>query len=155
MHKKEREIKSQEVLEAILKRGKFASIALSRRNQPYIVTLSYGYDAAKRALYFHTAREGLKLEFIRGNPRACGTVVEDLGYLQGECAQAFRSVVFFGKVVLVESLDEKKHGFDIMLRHLENDPDAVRKRLLGSDRSFDRAAVLRFDIEEMTGKAGR
>ena len=54
-------------LREILKNGKFCSIALCNDNKPYIVTLSYGYDAEKHALYFHCATKGLKLDFISKN----------------------------------------------------------------------------------------
>jgi len=42
-----------------------------------------------------------------------------------------------------------------MLRHLEDDPETVKKRSLKDDAAYDRAAILRFDIADMTGKEGR
>jgi hypothetical protein len=60
-----REITSAETINAILMKGKFVILSLCRNNEPYIVTLSYGYDLEKNAIYLHTAKKGLKLEFIR------------------------------------------------------------------------------------------
>jgi nitroimidazol reductase NimA-like FMN-containing flavoprotein (pyridoxamine 5'-phosphate oxidase superfamily) len=155
MQKSEREITEKTVLEEILKHGRFAVIALCRENDPYLVTLSYGYDPMKRSLYFHTARKGLKLEYLKANPSVCATIIEDRGYIMGECAHAYRSVVVRGKMAVVEILDEKKHGMEVMLGHLEIDPDVVRKRSLPDDKAYARAAILKLDILEMTGKAGR
>ena len=155
MNKAEREIADPAVMEEILARGKYAVIALSRDDLPYIVTLSYGYDTGRKALYFHTAHRGVKLDYLRANPSVCATVIEDHGYIMGECAHGYRSVVLYGQLVHVDGLEEKKHGMDVMLRHLEDDPDAVKKRSLKDDQAYARAAILRLDIEEMTGKAGR
>ena len=94
---------------------------MCRDNEPYIVTLSYGYDAKAHALYFHVAVCGLKLEFIKQNPSVSGTVIEDLGYKKTQCEQKYRSVVFRGKMYEVDGLAEKKHGLNILLNHLEDD----------------------------------
>ena len=67
----------------ILDNGKYMSQAMCRNNEPYIVTLSYGYDKESRALYCHCANKGLKLDFIRENNTICGTVFRDEGCLQG------------------------------------------------------------------------
>ena len=155
MQKSEREITEKTVLEEILAHGRFAVIALCRDNDPYLVTLSYGYDPIKRALYFHTARKGLKLEYLKANPSVCATVIEDRGYIMGECAHAYRSVVVRGNMAVLENLEEKKYGMEVLLGHLETDPEVVRRRSLSDDRAYDRAAILRLDILEMSGKAGR
>jgi len=155
MQKSEREIIEKTILEEILERGRYAVIALCRENDPYVVTLSYGYDPITRSLYFHAARTGLKLEYLKANPSVCATVIEDQGYIMGECAHAYRSVVVRGNMTVVENLEEKKHGMEVMLGHLEIDPEVVRKRSLADDRAYARAAILRLDILEITGKAGR
>jgi nitroimidazol reductase NimA-like FMN-containing flavoprotein (pyridoxamine 5'-phosphate oxidase superfamily) len=155
MQKKEREIQDPKTIEEILRQGRYAVIALCRENRPYVMTLSYGYDPTKRALYFHTAHKGLKMEYIKANPAVCATVIEDRGYVMGECAHAYRSVVFQGTMRVVGTLEEKKYGMDVLLGHLEKNPEVVRKRSLANERAYARAAILRLDIREITGKAGR
>jgi len=73
----------------------------------------------------------------------------------GECAHGYRSVVLYGKIVVADGLAEKKHGMEVMLQHLEEDPRPVRKKSLKDDQAYARAAILRLDIEEMTGKSGQ
>jgi uncharacterized protein len=118
------------------------------------VTLSCGYDETRRALYFHSALEGLKLEILRDNPRVCATIIQDLGYVPGRCSHAYRSVVLRGRMGLVEDLEEKKRGFEVLLRQLEPEAESVRKRSLPDDAAYRGVAVLRLDIEDMRGKAG-
>lgn len=154
MHKKEREITDPARMRSILKKGKYAVIALCREGKPYVVTLSYGYDEVRSALYFHTALQGLKLDIIKANPGACATVIIDRGYLMGECSHGYRSVVMNGTMSVVKSLGEKKHGMDVLLLHLEENPEAVRRRSLMDDKAYERTCILRLDIKGMTGKSG-
>ena len=155
MRRAEREITDRAKLVEILRAGSYAVLSMCRDDEPYIVTLNFGYDVGKEALYFHCAREGLKLDFIRCNPRVCGTVIEDRGYIQGECAWAYRTVVFRGEMHVVEVLAEKKHAMDVMLNHYEDSPDLVRQKQLRKDTVYDRLGILRLDLQEMSGKQGR
>ena len=104
---------------------------MSKKNEPYIITLSYGYDPVKNALYFHCG-EGQKIDFIKSNPYVCGTIIEDNGY-QEDCIQAFRSVVYRGKITIITEIEEKKHGFEIIMDQLEKNPSETTKNLLKSD----------------------
>jgi nitroimidazol reductase NimA-like FMN-containing flavoprotein (pyridoxamine 5'-phosphate oxidase superfamily) len=123
--------------------------------EPYVVTMNYGYDRDRDVLYFHCAHTGQKIKYLKSNPRVCGTVIEDLGYVQGECAHEYQSVVFRGEFRLVGELAEKRHAMEVLLAHLEHDPKVVRARSLQEESAYDRAAILRLDIHGMTGKRGR
>jgi len=144
----------QEILE-ILKNGKFATISMCRNNESYIVTLSYGYDVAENALYFHCAPQGLKLDFLSANSQVCATVIEDGGYVETKCEHNFRSVVFWGKMHLVTDLEQKKHGMEVLLRHLEPDNLVVSEKLSKSENYYPRMEVLKLEITQIHGKAGK
>lgn len=151
MRRVEKEITSKENLSKILKSEKYATISMCKENEPYLVTLSYGYDDSKNALYFHCAKEGQKLDFIKVNPKVCGTVVEDNGY-EEQCGQTYRSVVFRGEMVIVEDIKEKKYGFDILLNHLENDPNSAKNKFFQKDETYENTGMLRLNIKEISGK---
>ena len=153
MKKKEREITDKNTIIEILKNGKFTSISMCRANEPYIVTLSYGFDLKRNSLYFHSTKEGLKVEFLRENSNVCGTVVDDLGYIMNDCSHKYRSIVFWGKMATVEDLEDKKYGFNIILNHLEDNPGKVKKRYLKNEQAYDNICIIRLNIIEMTGKA--
>jgi nitroimidazol reductase NimA-like FMN-containing flavoprotein (pyridoxamine 5'-phosphate oxidase superfamily) len=150
MRRVEKEIKNKEIIE-ILKNGKYSVISMSKENEPYLVTLSYGYDQALNALYFHCAKEGQKMDFIKSNPNICGTVIEDNGYEEG-CGQVFRSVVFRGKIKIIDELEEKKRGFDILINQLETDSKAIKDKFLKKDATYENSGMLRLDITDITGK---
>ncbi len=151
LRRKEKQIKENEELVEVLKGGKFAIISMCKENEPYIVSLSYGYDESKNALFFHCAKEGQKIDFIKANPYVCGTVIEDNGY-EDKCGQTYRSVIFRGKMNIVEELEEKKFGFTILLNQLEHDPIATKNKFLKKDETYENSGMLRLDITDITGK---
>ncbi|MFC1683755.1 pyridoxamine 5'-phosphate oxidase family protein [Candidatus Zixiibacteriota bacterium] len=152
MHKKEREIADRSKLLEVLIRGRYAAVALCRKDEPYIVTLNYGYDQEKNCLYFHSAQRGLKIDFLAANEQACATVVEDLGYADGQCTHKYRSIILRGEMGLVQDLEEKKHGMSILIRHQESVPENMEKKLRATEDAYRRVAVLRLNISEITGK---
>jgi nitroimidazol reductase NimA-like FMN-containing flavoprotein (pyridoxamine 5'-phosphate oxidase superfamily) len=154
MRRTEREITDWSRIISILRDAQYAVLSMCRDNEPYVVTLNCGYDEGRNALYFHAAPQGLKIDFITYNPRVCGTVIQDRGYLQGECAHAYRTAVFWGEMHVVGELDEKKHGMQVLLDQLEDDPDEVRRQQLQGDEAYERVAILRLDIGEISGKQG-
>ena len=154
MKRKEKEMTDPGAFGDVLKRGKYTTVAMCRNHEPYAVTMNYGYDETRRALYFHCARTGLKIDFIRENPRVCATVIEDLGYKTGKCDHAYRSLVLWGTMATVEEEDEMMHALDILIQHLEEDPVSVRRRALAGADVLERVCILRLDIEDITGKEG-
>ena len=108
LRRTDRQIKDAATLESILLQGKYATLALCRGGEPYVVTLSYGYDRNAGALYFHCAGVGLKTDFVRENPNACATVIRDDGYVHDECAHKYASVVIRGQIEIITDPSEKR-----------------------------------------------
>lgn len=150
--RKRNEIIGEDEKKALIARGTYITIALCNDSVPYIITLSYGYDRERSCLYFHCANKGDKLDFIRLNQNACGTIIKDNGYLETKCDHDYESLVIRGKMHIVADLDEKKHGLQILLNHLEKDPKPIFERNIKSDKSYDSVTILRFDMESIIGK---
>jgi nitroimidazol reductase NimA-like FMN-containing flavoprotein (pyridoxamine 5'-phosphate oxidase superfamily) len=155
LNKADREITDPGELKRLLNQGKFATVAMCRKDEPYIVSMNYGYDQAEQALYFHSAPQGLKLEFIRENPRVCATIIDDRGYRPGRCEHHYSSLVIAGTMTVLQELEEKKRAMQVLLRHLEADPEPIRRRNLSDDRVYQRVALLKLSIEAMRGKSGK
>ena len=142
-------------IDQILSAGRFATIALCDGNEPYVVTLSCGYDAERRRLCFHVATAGRKLDIIAKNSRVSATVVDDLGYKHGECAHPFRSVVMTGTMRLAEDPEDVRAGMRTLITQLETpaDADAIFARhKLHTDEGLTRFRLLVLDIDDMSAK---
>ena len=154
MKNADREIQDSSEIKRILKNSKYAVIAMCRNNEPYIVTLSCGYDEVNNALYFHSALTGAKMDFIKDNPAVCATIIEDRGYKTNECEHAYASVVISGSIYALQDLTEKKHAMNVLIDHLEPNPEPIKARLLKKDSIFEGFAMLKLEINEITGKQG-
>lgn len=150
LRRKDREIKDASAIKRIIKKSKYAVIGLCKNNDPYVVTLSHGYDEDKNVLYFHCAPKGKKIDFIRHNPRAWVAIIEDRGYKHGKCEQFYGSVVMQGKIKIIGNEKEKLHALDVLIDHLDNKPAGIKKSFTKSD--LTKIAILKFTIKEMTGK---
>lgn len=127
------------------------TLAMSMDNEPYLVTVNYGYEPQSNCFYFHCSKVGKKMDFMRANPLVWGQVVDDRGYLDGECEHSYRSVHFRGHVMFLESEAEKRHAVNLMIDHLESDPETVKARFSQPD-ALANVMLVRLQVEEMTGK---
>lgn len=150
--RKDKEITDRNKIEELLRGCRLAFISICSAGEPYIVTMNYGYDPDHRALYFHCALKGHKLEIIRENPAACVFIFHDNGYVDGKCEHKYQSLVIRGNLAIVDTFEEKKYGIDILMDHQESDSEDVRKRNFKEDTDYDIFNMIRFDIEDITGK---
>ncbi|MHC4608417.1 MAG: pyridoxamine 5'-phosphate oxidase family protein [Planctomycetota bacterium] len=150
MRRKEKEITDRKEILGIIAKQKYLTLAMCRDNRPYCVTLNYGFDGEENCFLFHCAAQGKKVDFLKENPAVWCQIVEDRGYLQGECEHAYRSVHFRGTAEFVESIEEKKRALFLMIDQLEADPAAVKSKF--EDKHFAKVAVGRIRVEEMSGK---
>jgi len=146
------EIIDQSTLIEIIKRGNHITLALTDNDNPYIVTMSYGFDESNKCLYFHCANKGDKLDYIKKNGKVCGTIIEDNGYIKTKCDHDYSSLIIRGNIVIVSELEEKKHGLQILLNHLEEDPKPIFERNIKNDESYNSVTILKVSIESIIGK---
>jgi nitroimidazol reductase NimA-like FMN-containing flavoprotein (pyridoxamine 5'-phosphate oxidase superfamily) len=147
----EKAITSPAELSAVVSGQKFLTLALCAENRPYLVTISHAFDAERNCFYFHCAPTGRKIDLIRANPQVYGQVLEDHGYLAGQCDHAYRTVQFDGRAELVEDAVEKLHALNLLVEALEPEPEPVKARLLKPAR-LDTIAVVRVTVTGWSGK---
>ena len=154
MRRADKAVADEKEMEAILREARVCRIAVCDRGEPYVVPVCFGYE--DRAVYFHSAREGKKLDVLRANPRVCFEVDVDVEVRPGEipCRSgvSYRSVIGRGRAELVEDEEEKKRALDVIMRHYGGEfLDYARTPAAGE--AMRKVAVIRIAVEEMTGKA--
>jgi len=149
MRRKDKEIKDENTIESIIKRATVCRIGLSENNVPYIVPLIFGYK--DNCLYFHSAREGKKIDMIGSNNGVCFEIDIDNEIVKGEEAcgwsMKYYSVIGFGKAFLVEGFEEKREALDIIMEHYSG-----KLPFEYSEEAVNNAAIIKVKIERMTGK---
>lgn len=148
LRRKDRQLSAQTANE-LLAQGKICHLALATHDEPYLVTMNYGYRDT--TLYFHCAGAGKKLELLRQNNRVCFTVVADTKLIAAEKAcdftMKYRSVVGYGTARLVEGHEEKSRALDIIMAQYA--PEAFEFPQAGMAAT----TVFVVDIETMTAKS--
>ena len=152
MRRTEKKISDPKELERILLGQRIATFAMCRDGEPYLVTLNYAYAPESRSIYFHCATGGKKLDFIRANPRIWGQVLEDGGYLEGQCDHRFRSVHFWGAAEMIVGAEEKRAAISKLIDKQETERAKLKEKLLG-DAKLDDVTVIRIWLEGMSGKS--
>ena len=151
MRRKDKMVTDKSELVKPLKEAKYITLALSMDNVPYIATLSHGLDEENNCIYFHCAREGKKVTYLRSNPVVWGQALLDGEYQHGSCDHLYHSTQFLGRVTFVDDLEEKRHALEMAIRQLDEDPDEIIKNQL-KESSISKVLIGRIDIQEISGK---
>jgi len=149
VRRKDREITDVAVLKMVLRSTKYVTVAFCMEGEPYLVSLSHGYDEVRNCLYFHCAPEGKKLVFWKANNAVWGQALLDYG-VTDECDYAYTSVHFKGAVSLIEELSEKRHAMEVLVRQLSENPEEKLAKI--KMEKLARTTMGRIDISYMTGK---
>lgn len=114
---------------------------------PYGVPLNYVYFNEK--IYFHSAKEGHKVDAIAENPKVSFTVIDEDTIVSKEYTSYFRSVIVFGKARIVEG-DERIKAFEALVEKYSGDQpeEAKQKEIHGCTQ----AHIIAVDVEHITGK---
>ena len=125
---------------AILKAGKTAVLALSGDDgYPYALPLNYVY--ANGAVYFHSAKSGHKTDAIARCDKA------------SLCVIARDDVIAFGRISAVKDEEELRRAARLLAK--KYCPLSSAQEITAEiEKYLPALAVLRFDIEHLTGKQG-
>ena len=149
VRRKDREITNLIEMRQVLKTTKYITVALCMDNEPYLVSLSHGYDEDKSCLYFHCAPEGKKLVYAKANKKVWGQAVLDFGVTE-ECDYAYTSVQFSGAFVLIEDLSEKQHAMEVLVRQVSLNPEEKLTKI--RPERLTSTTMGKIKIEYMSGK---
>lgn len=151
MQKKDREITNNKEIEEILKSELIMTMAMSKNNQPYLVTMDYYYNQQEDAIYFHCANDGKKKDYLKENPNVWVEVMQDHGYIKDECSHAYKSVHLKGKIEFIENDEIKREILEEMIRKFEKNPQKMITRFLKKPKKL-MVSIGKIKIEEKWGK---
>ena len=117
---------------------------------PYNVALNLVRDGEK--LYFHAAGEGLKVEFLRMNPKVCVLFVPKAVLAPEQYTTLFASAVVRGTAHEVTDISEKEHTLRLICGTFASEfPEELERRIAaGSART---TGIWRIDIDSVSGKS--
>ena len=149
MRRFKQQISREECVE-VLKSAPRGILALHGENgYPYAIPLNQYYDEDDGKLYFHGAKQGLKLDLIQRDDKACFTAMDEGFAREGEWALNIRSVVCLGRLSVVtdhgRALEQARK---LALKFYPTAEEAEAEL----EKAGDRVNVLVMEIDRMTGK---
>ncbi len=155
MRRSDREVKSLDEIEAILRAARVCHLSMvDAQGRPYCVPLNFGLErhADQFVLYFHAAGAGRKLEILRENPQVCATVslfgeVLGKGSLACDYTMNFASVMGFGTLEILKEDKDRQHGLEVLMGQL-----AGEQKWQFAPKKFEQTTVMRLPLESVTAK---
>jgi len=148
MRRKEKEITDKTAMESIILKSSVCRLAMSEEDRPYIVPLCFGY--VDDTLYFHSAREGRKLDILKNNNKVCFEFDIDHEIVEADDAckwtMKYQSVIGVGKGSIIEDLESKRKALTIIMQHYS------RNFYEYPDKTVKKIVIIKVEIEHMTGK---
>lgn len=132
----------------ILRDGEYGVLALlGEEGYPYALPLNYVLEG--ESLYFHSAKEGHKLDAVKGCDKASFCVVSRADIVPEEYTTYFESVIVFGRMRVLGE-EEKRAAIRRLSDKYVHLGDAAREREIG--RFFPSLAMLELKAEHISGK---
>lgn len=152
MRKGNKEIRDKDVIIELLNICHVGRLGTTRGDgYPMIKPLNFAYHDNR--IYFHTAKEGEKVEDIKRDSRVCFEVDLPISYVKAknqpcEAEYLYRSVIIRGRASFVEADEERLFALTCLMNKYQPEGgfgDYLKVKLAIT-------GVVRIDIEEMKGK---
>ena len=148
MRRKDREKSRDFALSAVDKCACSVMATVNPDGSPYCVPLSLAREG--EWLYFHCAHEGQKTENLKRDNRVCVTCVGDVKVVPRDFGIEYESAVINGTALEITAREEKINALAIISRRYTPDDMDIFDEAVS--RNFDRTAVWKIHIDEISGK---
>lgn len=140
------------LINQILDEALVVHVGFSMNNQPFVIPMGFGRDGDR--LYLHGASASRMLNHLEQGVDCCvtATLLDGLVIARSlfHHSMNYRSVVLFGRAVLVEDDDEKMHALKVLSEHMvPGQWDYARKP---TPPEVKGTMVLSFPLEEGSAK---
>jgi len=149
MRRNDKEITDFAKIEDVIRKSTVCRLGLSKDDRAYIIPINFGYQ--DKALYFHSAKSGTKVEILKTNPKVCFEFDIDMGIVRMEesgCnwSNRYQSVIGFGTAVFIEDIEKKRDALDILMANYADE------KFDYPFSSIENTLIFKVEIESVTGK---
>lgn len=152
MRRKDREVTDNKEILNIIDNCNSMTIALLDKDKPYLVPMNFGYEYVdeKLVFYFHSAKQGKKLDIIKENDNVWFSMDCEHKLISAEYPCAFTmqyaSVIGSGKIHIIEDIDEKIKTLKlVMKKYTDKEYDFEEKHTKA-------ITALKIEVSEYTAK---
>lgn len=148
MRRKKQALTQQEMLD-ILQNGSTGILGVIGDNgYPYTVPLNFVFLDGK--IYFHSAKQGHKIDGILCNDKVSFCIIERDVVIPEIFATDYRSVIVFGRAKIVQDDILKRTALEALIdKYSFHFHEAGRQEI---EREWNSVCLIEITIEQMTGK---
>ncbi len=118
---------------------------------PYGVPMNFYYDENDNAIYFHSAKEGHKVDAIKNHDKASFCVYKEAGRKENHWSLNFKSVIVFGRITIIDDRAVAKEKIkSLALKYFPKDATDELNRDMSTH--FEHAHCIKLEIKHVTGK---
>lgn len=152
MRRKDKEIVDEKGMVSIIEKTIICRVAMCWQDEPYVIPMNFGYR--DNYIYLHSAGEGRKLDILCNNDKVCIEFDVNVEMVQSQKAcntnMKYKSVLAFGKAVILKDIAEKKRALDIIMHHYYYH-DSLSVFHYPED-ALEKVIIIKVKVENMTGK---
>ncbi|MBW3079951.1 pyridoxamine 5'-phosphate oxidase family protein [Bifidobacterium saguinibicoloris] len=159
MRRADREVTDPDAIAAIIAGCDIVDVAYADAEGLTVVPLNFGYEydrgSGRLTLWMHSASRGRKLDAIRAADNRLPVAFSmhtDCEVVSGRTAcawgESFKSIVGSGVASIVDDLDERRHGLQLLMAHQAHMPHVTF-----TDAQVRSVTVWRIDSDHPTAKS--
>ncbi len=147
--RRKKQLLPEETAVEMLQRNTSGTLALlGDDDYPYAVPLSFIYLNGK--LYFHSAKNGHKIDAVRNYEKASFCVIDRDQIVPEKFTTHYRSVIAFGKVRLIEEVEEMRSIATALAMKYSGD---FAEQIPNEFKAYvNNLVIIEMTIEHMTAK---
>ena len=155
MRRKDREVTDRALISGMLDMAEILHIAIKNEPFPYIVPMNFGYEwrVDELVFYFHSAKNGKKLDLLRADPHVAVNAAVFVSYAEKPYRghlHDYRSVTAFGAAEeLSPDSGDFLHAHEKLLEHNHRTMQPEDGPVMGQISLWQ----IRCRAEDVTGKA--
>lgn len=155
MRRKDREVTELNELMQIIDQCKVCRIAMQDEAGLYIVPMNFGYtfDNNQLVLFFHSAKEGRKINALEENSDVCFEMDCNHSLITANVAcnygYSYKSIIGNGKAVFIDDVGEKKTALSTLMKH------QTRQDFSFDDRMVNTVYVFKIIVHNYSAKDHR
>lgn len=116
---------------------------------PYGMPMNHFYYDTDGCIYFHCGKTGHRIDALRRADKVSFCVCEPGQPVDGDWALTFRSVIVFGQIEIVDSMDEIIHITSLLSRKFTQDEAYIQNEI---NQYAKATLLLRLRPEHICGK---
>ena len=153
--RREKQVLSKSECTRILECGEWGTLGLlGDDGYPYTVPLNYVFVNDK--VYFHSAKSGHKIDALANGDKASFCVVDKSDLVPEEFATAYKSVIVFGRISVVDDPAEFEEALVALTERLAGgEPETSKRDEVAKCHMRQNVLVLSLAPEHVSGKQAK